>query len=60
MVWRHLLPESVAAGVVTAGEVIELHQARQQSEGFLRGQFCAILLFVQLLEAEYLVRSRGR
>jgi len=60
LVWRYLLLESLAAGVVTTGEVIELHQARQQSESFGRGQFRAILLFVQLLEAEHLARSRDR
>ena len=60
MVWQDLLPESLAAGVMTAGKVIELHQARQQSESFLRGQIRTVLLLVQLLEAEHLVRSGGR
>ena len=60
VVWWYLLLASLAAGVMTTGEVIELHQARQQSESFLRGQIRAILLFVQLLEAEHLVRSGGR
>lgn len=59
MVWRYLLPESLAAGVVTPGEVIELYQARQQSVSLVRGQIHAVLLSVQLLEAEHLVRSGG-
>ena len=59
MAWRDLLLEPLSAGVVTAGEVIELHQARQQSESFRRGQLRAVLLFVQPLEAERLVRSRS-
>ena len=59
MVWWYLLPESLTAGVVTTGEVIELHQARQQSKSLVRGKIRPVLLFVQLLEAEYLVQSGG-
>ena len=49
MAWRDLLLEPLSAGVLTAGEVIELHQARQQSESFLRGQFRAILIVMKIL-----------
>jgi len=46
VVWRYLLPEALAAGIVTTGEVIEMYQARQQRESFGRGQIRAVLLFV--------------
>ena len=59
MVWQYLLLEPLAAGVIPAGKIVELHQARQQSESLVRGQIRAVLLFVQLLEAEHLVRGGG-
>ncbi len=60
VVWRPWWLKPLAAGVVSAGEVEELDQTGQQGQRLARGQFRAILLPVQRLEADHLVGSRGR